>query len=395
MTDVLVVGAGPAGSAAALTLARAGYEVLLVDRCRFPRMKACGEYFNPECARLLRELGVMPELLAAGARTIPALSLGRQGETALVAPFAEVAPGAEPAFSIGREVLDTVLVRRAQAEGVTLWEEALVREPLVEGGRVIGAIIRVNGVEREVRARLTLAADGLRSRFARRLKLGRPTGRRKKLGLTARFDVAPGAADALEMHAGWPGCCGLALRGGEANIGLVADMEQAREIGGDPAAFITRALAEFPRLATRVEGPPRGVKTVGPLTWTTGRQSMAGCLLLGDAAGFYDPFTGQGVTFALLGAALAAEVGAASLAEDDLSARRLAEYSRRRHAMLAPRILVQKAIQAVVERPVLYDHILHRLAYRPAVARTLVGIVADLTPASHALSPRFLTGLVA
>src|SRR5688572_25161844 len=131
MIEVLVAGAGPAGSAAALALARAGHEVLLVDRCRFPRLKPCGEYFNPECARLLGELDVLPALLASGGRTIPALSLGRRGEPGLIAPFAEVAPGAEPAFSIGREVLDTALARRAQAEGVTLWEEALVREPLV------------------------------------------------------------------------------------------------------------------------------------------------------------------------------------------------------------------------------------------------------------------------
>ena len=195
------------------------------------------------------------------------------------------------------------------------------------------------------------------------------------------------------MHAGWPGCCGLALRGDEANVGMVADVAEAREIRGDPGAFVMRALGEFPRLAARVEGSPHSVKTVGPLTWITARQSLAGCLLLGDAAGFYDPFTGQGVTFALLTAALAAEVGAAALAENDLSARRLAEYSRRRHALLAPRVLVQRAIQAVVERPALYDHVLCRLNRRPEVARTLVGIVADLIPATLALSPRFLAGL--
>jgi flavin-dependent dehydrogenase len=174
---------------------------------------------------------------------------------------------------------------------------------------------------------------------------------------------------------------------------MVADARDARAIGGDPSRFFREAVESFPHLRRWIVGEPRNVLTAGPLTWRTRRQSVAGCLLLGDAAGFYDPFTGQGVTFALLTAALAVEVASAALEEDDCSEARLAEYSSRRRAMLDPRVRVQKAIQAVVERPWLLERVLHRLDRSPEAARTLVGVVADVLPATRLLSPGFFLKL--
>ena len=116
--------------------------------------------------------------------------------------------------------------------------------------------------------------------------------------------------------------------------------------------------------------------------------------MLGDAAGFYDPFTGQGVTFALLTAALAAEASEAALQERDITDCRLSEYTRRRRLLLDPRLLVQRAIQLVLERPRLLSHVLERLERRPDAARTLIGVVADVLPAYRTLSPRFLAQLL-
>jgi flavin-dependent dehydrogenase len=393
--EVLIIGAGPAGSAAAIHLARAGREVLLVDRARFPRPKPCGEYFNPECWRLLRELGLFPALEAAGARRVTALSLGVPGSRSLTVPFAPLLPAGATAFSLDRETLDHTLVNTARAAGATVWEETLVREPLVERGRVIGAVMRQDGIDREVRAGITLAADGLRSRFARMLGLARGDGGRRKFGVTARYATCAADGERVEMHASGPGCCGLVTRGLVANLGMVVDGNRIREVGGDPAGFFARALESFPALAGYLSGEPPAVQTVGPLTWLTHRQAVAGCLLLGDAAGFYDPFTGQGVTFALLTAALAADVAERALAEGDVSEARLAEYARRRRALLEPKIAVQKIIQAVLERPRLREHVLARLQARAPTAQTLVGIVADILPAYRALSPAFLAGLLA
>jgi flavin-dependent dehydrogenase len=394
--DVLIVGAGPAGSTAAIRLARAGCEVLLVDRCRFPRPKPCGEFYNPECCRLLAELGLLPTVTAAGARRLTGLSVVAPSGRTLEMPFRGATPFGTPEFALtlGREELDHLLVSAAQAAGAMLWEGAEVREPLLEAGRVVGARLQRGREPCEVRARITLAADGLNSRFARRLGLGaRPSGR-QTLGLAARYRAGPEKSERILMHAGLKGCCGLAARGSTVNLAMVAPRSEARAIGGDPAGYFHRALALFPALREQLQGPPARVLTVGPLVWRTRRQAVPGALLLGDAAGFYDPFTGQGVTFALLTASLAAETALAELRGSAPAGGQMAEYAVRRRLLLEPKVRVQQAIQQVIARPRLLDHVLERLSGREAVARQLVGIVSDVLPASRALSPAFLAGLV-
>jgi flavin-dependent dehydrogenase len=394
VTEVLVIGAGPAGAAAAIQFARAGRDVLLVDRCRFPRLKPCGEYYNPECCRLLGELEVLGRIEAAGAVRLPTLAMGTGEGCGLQCALDSVAPAGAFALSLGREVLDAILVEEARRAGAVVWEGTTFREPIVEDGAVVGACVERDGRHLEVRARLTLAADGLRSRFARKLGLGGGDGGRRKLGLAARYAASGGQPGRVEMHAGADGCCGIAVRGHEANLGMVVDAAHAGAIGGNPAAFFDAALVEYPALRRAVSGSPTSIRTVGPLTWRTRRKSSAGCLLLGDAAGFYDPFTGQGVTFALLTAELAFRVGDAALGEGALSAPRLREYDRLWRAVLAPRIALQRAIQAVLGRPALLRHVLGRLERHPEAARTLIGVISDVAAPSRVLTPAFLRGLV-
>jgi flavin-dependent dehydrogenase len=395
--EALVVGAGPAGSAAAAWLAAAGREVLLVDRARFPRPKPCGEYLSPRCDALLQELGVREGL---GERAHPhrRLVLRSADGFGLAVAVSELAPPGATAFAVCRAVLDAALVERARACGARVWEGVNVRalsRPSPEATEV-DAI--VGGVSRRVRARLVIAADGARSTIARRLELACPARGRRKLGLVARYaGVTRAVPDAVEMHACPPGYCGFALEaGGEANLGMVVDAGEARAIGGDPGAYFDAMLPRFSHLAAQLAGARRvgKVATVGPIAVAARRASAEGVLLVGDAAGFFDPFTGQGVTFALETARLAARVADAALAEGDLSGRRLAAYDRARTALLAPRVRVQRAIQAFVSRPALFGAALRRLAERPDLARRLIAVTADLAPPAVVLSPAYLARLM-
>jgi flavin-dependent dehydrogenase len=396
--EVLVVGGGPAGSAAAAWLAGWGREVLLVDRARFPRPKPCGEYLSPRCHALLGELGLRGALYAGGLHPHRRLVLRAPDGFALVVSLAELAPPGATAFALPRVILDALLLEQARARGARVWEGASVRQIERGAGGEIQALVATEDETRWVRARLVVAADGARSLVARRLGLACRAPGRRRFGLVARYgDVAHAAPDAVEMHACPPGYCGFALEaGGEANLGMVVDESELRHIGGDPSGYFEATLPRFSHLAAQLRGARRlgKVATVGPIASATRRQSAPGVLLVGDAAGFQDPFTGQGVTFALETARLAAAVAEAALGEEDLSARRLAAYDRARAALLGPRLRVQRAIQQFIARPAWFSAALRRLDARPELARQLIAVTADLAPARMVLSPCYLARLV-
>src|SRR6266550_3358345 len=165
--DVAVVGAGPAGSATALLLARAGARVLLLDRARFPREKPCSEYLSPESTRVLERLG--KDVLAAVAAASPARLTGMK----VVAPSGTGVVGRFETFSFAlpRTRFDTILRAAAEAAGAEVREGMKVEEVLYDRGAVAGVVARGSGLgsRDSYRARIVVGADGLRSVVARRL----------------------------------------------------------------------------------------------------------------------------------------------------------------------------------------------------------------------------------
>src|ERR1700722_17327414 len=164
MVDAVVAGGGPAGSACALLLARAGMSVTLVERATFPRRKICGEYLNSGAVAALDRLGVLNEVRAQayalrGVRLVPPH-----------APSVEL-PFADGALSCERETLDAILLRAAVYAGVTV-VRGRVENLLRDRGRIDGVWVRNDdGSAYEVRARWTVGADGCGSIVARRAGL--------------------------------------------------------------------------------------------------------------------------------------------------------------------------------------------------------------------------------
>ena len=190
--DSIVVGAGPAGSATALLLARAGARVLLLDRARFPREKPCSEYLSPESTRVLERLG--PHVLAAVAAASPAHLTGMK----VVAPSGAGVVGRFETFSFAlpRTRFDTILRDAAQAAGAEVREGVKVEELLYDDGAVAGVASRVtgNGKRDSYRARVVVGADGLRSVVARRLGMVR-TSAPRRIAFTAHVADAVGVND--------------------------------------------------------------------------------------------------------------------------------------------------------------------------------------------------------
>src|SRR5215218_330807 len=149
--DVIVVGGGPAGSVSAWLLAERGYRVLLLDKARFPRHKACSEYVNPAGARLLAELGLESDLQALGAHCMEAMLIHAPGGHRFLADFGVAEPGST-AIGLSRYRLDSLLLDRAREAGVEVREGIHVRDILVAEGSVQGVGCTIDGARAILRA---------------------------------------------------------------------------------------------------------------------------------------------------------------------------------------------------------------------------------------------------
>jgi flavin-dependent dehydrogenase len=317
--DVVIVGAGPAGAAAGLVLARAGVRVRLLDRARFPRDKLCGDTVNPGTLARLRALGVAAEIEARGLRVDGMVVTGEGG-----ARVEGWYPPGQWGCAIARRDLDWQLLRQAIAAGCQFDPGVRVRGAVVDESarRVLGIKVSAGGREVAISAPVTIAADGRRSTLAFGLGLARhPTvPRRWAIGayfenfrpLEVRHHLILG-----EMHIRRGRYIGVApVPGALTNVCLVTPSGPADAALADASALLARELARDPLLceraaAARLVAPP---VVLGPLAVDAAPTAPDGLLVAGDAAGFIDPMTGDGLRFAIRGGELAAAAALDALA---------------------------------------------------------------------------------
>jgi flavin-dependent dehydrogenase len=299
--DVVIAGAGPAGAIAALLLARANARVLLVDRARFPRSKLCGDTVNPGALAILQRLG-LAEAVRGG---LPIAGMLVTGEPAT--RVRGLYPAGTAGVSLTRRVLDVRLVEAAAAAGAEVREEVLVRGPLVDGASAVTGLDVLNGGggAEPVHGRVVVAADGRFSRVSRALRLSRSAPAPRRWALGGYFEGANGLSDCGEMHIRAGRYIGVApLPDGIANACLVtADRRLLREPDALPAAMASDPLLRGRFAYARLVEPPT---LLGPLAVEGRMAGTHGLLLAGDAAGFIDPMTGDGLRFAFRGGELAA-----------------------------------------------------------------------------------------
>lgn len=399
-TDVLIVGLGPAGSGLALRLARNGHRVIAVDRATFPRDKACSEYLSPEGVRHLAELGVLEAIEREDGRRILGTTVVAPRGSRLTGLFARAGhrPFREAGLSVSRRVMDAALVRAAAAAGAGIREATTFQELIRENGMVVGARVRdSDGRTAEIRSRLTVGADGLRSRVARELGPTRQEPLRR-LAFVAHVAGVHGLSDTAELHVRADGYVGLnPIGGGLANVALVVPARDASTARGNVDDFFFTGLERFASVRGRVPrtGLTRELMVTGPFARRASRVIAGGALLVGDAADFFDPFTGEGICAALRGASLAEPVitRALSAAPGAIPASRLREYPALRRRVFFGKWIVERLIGYGMLAPSLFDRAVERLE-RHGLAHTMIGVTGDFVPARAVLNPAFLARMV-
>ena len=367
--DVLVVGGGPAGSSCAYWLAEAGWDVALVEKKVFPRVKTCGDGLTPRAVRQLADMGLEGAL--AGAHRYRGLRAHAFGHT-IDLPWPSHPSFPDYGYTITRHDLDGLVNERAVKAGATVWQGTEAVEPIggESGGApangklapCAGAMVRDNatGRVREVRARYVVVADGANLRFGR--ALGTQRNRHRPLGMALRgYYHSPGHDGAfIESHLDIRNGEGAVVPGygwifplgdGRVNVGVGLLSTDKRWKGLNTSTlmdhFVASAPARWELSPDVAAGPPTGGKL--PMGLAVGPRVGPTTLVVGDAGGAINPFNGEGIAYGYETGRLAAATMGEALAGGGPGA--LADYERRIEDAYGLYFRVARAFVHIISNP--------------------------------------------
>jgi len=364
--DVVVVGAGPAGSLAARELARHSLSVLLVDRSSFPRKKLCGCCLNRASLSALEKVGLGDLAIRSGARPIRELRMIVKGRASLFPQATDL--------SLSREVFDTALAREAVGAGAEFLPQT---HASLDPGTGPTRSLRLRQGEREgtVRTRIVVAADGLGGDLLRR-ETGSEIriGKRSRIGAGVIVQTAPayyseGTAFMVSAQGGYMGL--VRLEDNRLNIAAAFDPEEVKRSGG--AGHLAQRLL-------REAGLP-SIDGLAALNWsgkpalTRSRHSPAGhrLFLIGDTASYVEPFTGEGMAWALTSGIAVTPFVLRALREGPSEIPE--EWSRRYSQLFGKRQTICRLITQMLRRPLLSRIVLDVFSFIPALPRALIKYV--------------------
>ena len=403
LTDVAIVGAGPAGAAAACHFARAGFRVALLDQRHFPRDKVCGDFVGPCALAELDWLGVSSWPPIRDANRISRGALSLDGEKVAERPFPKGKGLRDHGLCIPRVLLDDAIVQAAVASGSRLIEEARVTGYEIDPAGVT-LFHQGSGGQSSLRTRLLIGADGSTSLISRIVRGAQPRRRDRSVAVRGYFEGVSGSSELAELYvssSSLPGYYWLFPTGTDsANVGVEMLLEAWPPTNQQLGRLLAQLIEADPAIRCRLAGAKLSGKVVGwPLATFNPRLPIIAdrVALIGDAAGMINPLNGEGIQYALRSARWSLEALRGALSSNELSARGLRPYAARVQAELRFDMALSRLITEVLRYRVLNPL---WLATLEVVARRAVvdsdygdaaaGVFAGVAPARELLTPAFL-----
>jgi geranylgeranyl reductase family protein len=375
--DVAIVGAGPAGSSAAIALLRKGYSVALLDKEQFPREKLCGDFLNPINWPLLRELGVEREVLTRAHEKVTTFRFSSFSGEAAEVSLPRSKDGIVFGLGLRRFDLDHVLLKKAESEGAREFPECKLRELKRESQSWLLRFDRAGMIE-ELRAAVLIGADGRNSWVAHRLEMTASAAMKgRAIGFQLRLKCSSPVAGQVEIHLFPGGYAGVVGVGGN-TLNLCLSVDKARfQYHRSLDRLLRFGLSSNPRLERilRRSEPVGEARSVYPVYFPPRRSYGDRVLLVGDAARVNEPVTGEGIYFALKSGELAARAIDQAFRQSDFSAAQLCSYERECRSGFRTRWRINALIRWLIYRPALLSPLIRYTGRKRGLLDSMVNTI--------------------
>ncbi len=408
--DLIVVGGGPAGATAALYARRHGLNTLLLDKARFPRDKICGDALSGKSVTILHDLGLLDQVRNLPGAAISRIVFGSPDHTQADIDLSlhdhrdlltgQLMP--MEGFVIRRQIFDRFLFEQARQAADRCLEGFAVRDLVIEEGQVRGVSGRHenSGDEQVFHGDIVLGCDGFNSMVARKSGLYQHDSAHWMVAVRCYYEGVAGLTDQIELHFVDPVLPGyfwiFPLQNGTANIGVGMPHDAIRQRGVKLREVLDQSI-DSPAFRQRFAGARRLEEPVGwnlPVGSKRRRMHGDGLLLLGDAAGLIDPFTGEGIGNALYSGRLAVETAVEARQARDFSAGFLQTYEQRVWTALGDELKISTNMQRLGRWSPLLNLVVRRAARNPAIRELLSGMMANAVPKKQLTNPLFYLKLL-
>jgi geranylgeranyl reductase family protein len=384
--DIIVVGAGPAGSAAAIFATQGGLRTLLLDKATFPRDKVCGDALSGKSLNILRQLNLTQQLEEIPQTRIDGVIFSSPSGEKISVKFRSLNPGETLYGYVSKRIdFDHFLFQKAKSQAALTIED-FQTENIIHNHELIGIKGRAtgDGAEQEFFGKIIIGADGYKSFISQQMGLYHYDTRHTLVALRAYYRGVEGLSDFIEIHfvkESLPGYFWIfPLAGGMANVGIGMRHLDIKKRKIDLFEVLDAAV-HSPNFRERFRQAELVEKIKGwnlPTGSIFRRNHTDQVLLAGDAAGLIDPFTGEGIGNALVSAQLAVKVAAAAIAAGDTSRQRLSEYDALLKQALGSELKLSYRLQKIgTHFPVLLNLVIRKAVKSPKVAEWISSMIAE------------------